>query len=80
MSERPIHYIPHPLCQSDPKIKRNDLENIDDYIKDSPNPTWAASHLVRAISQGLLKVDVKTAMILSEIADQLASQSTLLKD
>ena len=73
MSERPIHYIPHPLCQSDPKVKRNDLENIDEYVSESPNPRWAASHLVRAISTGLIKVDLKIATQLAEIADQLAS-------
>jgi hypothetical protein len=72
MSDKKPHFIPHPLCQSDPKVSRLDLDNLDDYIKDSPNPRWAASFIVRAAAQGLLKIDLKVSTALSNLADDLA--------
>jgi hypothetical protein len=75
MSDKKPHYIPHPLCQSDPKVSRNDLENIDTYIRESSEPRWAACHLVRAIAMGLLTADPKVHYALCDIADKLASRT-----
>ena len=77
MSDKLPHFIPHPLCQSDPKVPRTSLENLDDYIKDSPNPRWAASFLVRAVAMGLRKIDYDVSAQLSKLADQLASAHSL---
>ena len=71
MSDKKLHFILHPLCQSDPKVSRLDLENLDDYIKDSPNPRWDASFIVRLAAQGLLKIDLKLSTILANLADDL---------
>jgi hypothetical protein len=78
MSEKRPHLIPHPLCQSKglkfqgtDKSIRDDLENIDEYVRDSGNPPWAASHLVRAIAQGLAGRDTKASRALAEIANYL---------
>ena len=73
MSEKKAHFIPHPLCQSDPKVPRADLDNLDQYIRESPNPRWAASFLVRAIASGLNKADMAASLTLAELANELAS-------
>lgn len=67
------HFIPHPLCQNDPKVPRDNLENIDQYVKDSPNPRWAASHIVMAIANGLVNADMGAANKLRDIANMLAT-------
>jgi hypothetical protein len=74
MTDKNAHYIPHPLCQDDPKVPRINLENLDDYVMDSPNPRWAASFLVRAVAQGLSKVDMKMSDALRELANDLATR------
>jgi len=80
MSDKKPHFIPHPLCQSDPKVSRVDLENLDDYIKDSPNPRWAASFLVRVVAQGLLHSDLRVSMALANLADDLAASRTFMSE
>jgi hypothetical protein len=74
MTDKNAHFIPHPLCQDDPKVPRTNLENLDKYVEDSPNPRWAASFLVRAIASGLSKVDMKMSDALRELANTLASR------
>ena len=75
------HYIPHPLCHcSDKELKSwleefvKSPETLSEYVKHSGNPKWAASHLVRAVAQGLFKSAVaqKAAMALNELANELA--------
>jgi len=50
------------------------IESLEDYIKECGNPNWGASHLVRSIANALRKTNSKTSVILSEIANQLASE------
>lgn len=72
MSENKPHYIPHPLCTPvDPKVSRNDLENLDQYINKSINPRWAASHIVRMMARGLMLHDIRVARMLGELASEL---------
>lgn len=74
-------WIPHPLCTDDPKtmdafyaVRKEDRETLTEYLTHSKNPRWAASHLVRVVSKGLLKSDRTMAMKLSECACELASK------
>jgi hypothetical protein len=83
MSGPTAHFIPHPLTRKDPKtidvflsdIKK-EWETIEQYVRDSKNPQWAASHLVRAIADGLYNADIDAADQLREIANQLATRRT----
>ena len=73
MSEKKAHFIPHPLCIEDPKIRqlqwdKQGVQSLREYISESPNPRWAASHLIRAIATGLGHIG------LAELANELASR------
>jgi hypothetical protein len=79
VSEKKAHFTPHPLCIEDAKIRllqweKQGVDSLSQYLIDSPNPRWAASHLVRVISAGLAKVDLKASMTLAELANELASR------
>jgi hypothetical protein len=76
-------FIPHPITHREPKesellladLKR-EWETLEQYLRDSKNPRWAASHLVRSIAMGLYKIDMAASDQLREIANQLASRKT----
>jgi hypothetical protein len=76
MSEKKPHFIPHPLCQNDPKPLKiaieAGLDNIDKYISEASNPRWAASFLVRSIAKGLGRSDIEATMALEKIANDLS--------
>lgn len=79
MSEKKAHFIPHPLCIEDDKIRllqweKQGVESLQQYVSKSCNPRWAASHLVRIIAIGLAKADPKVSTTLAEIANALASR------
>jgi hypothetical protein len=74
-------HIPHPLCGGDGKkmeaffaTPKDERQTITAYLTHSDNPRWAASHLVRAISNGLTKADRDVADRLRELANHLADQ------
>lgn len=73
--------IPHPLCSGESKAmetfftaRKEDRQTLTAYVKKSVNPRWAASHLVRAISNGLGREDVVVAGKLWDVANELGSQ------
>jgi hypothetical protein len=76
-------FVPHPLTHREPKesdilladLKR-EWETLEQYIRDSKNPRWAATHLVRSIAKGLYHIDMATSDQLREIANQLATRKT----
>ena len=77
MSDASPHFIPHPLCLDDPKIiklqwDKQGLQSLRDYFQASPNPRWAASHLVRSIARALIDADPDVSSTLSAIADKLS--------
>lgn len=79
MSEKRPLFIPHPLCREDAKVRldtwgKQGVDSLSQYLKDSLNPRWAASHLVRVIGASLVKADPKASMALRELANELASR------
>jgi len=79
------HHIPHPLCTNDAKTielfyakRKEDRETLTEYLLHSSNPRWAASHLIRAIANGLgraAKLDGELQVAvgkLNEVANWLA--------
>ena len=81
---RRAHYIPHVLIkcvQKEMEVflanQKEEPETISEYIKKSTNPRWAASHLVRAIADGLFVwesplTDRAIAVRLYQIANELS--------
>ena len=75
------HFIPHPLVTMNEKELQVWLadfakspESLEDYLTHSPNPRWAASHLLRSLSKGLAISDNQTALALQELANTLATE------
>ena len=55
--------------------RKEDWETISEYLSHSTNPRWAAAHLIRAVSNGLGKVDESASSLLGDIATYLEAQA-----
>lgn len=83
-------YVPHPLVSREHSEKmrhafiadmQHEWQGLHEYFVDvgkTGDKRWAASHLVRAIADGLGTADAGATAILYEVANRLASR-TLVK-
>ena len=74
-------YVPHPLTHRDAKTIASytsnlskDFQTIQEYLSEVGDARWAASHLVRAIAEGLKSADSEASYKLREIANKLSTR------